>query len=332
MLIIFLILASLCSFFLTMIIRKVAIRKNILDIPNHRSSHKLPTPRGGGLAIVITWFITITIMWYNDKIPHNLFYALLSGIPLIIISIIDDIRNVKPYIRIIFQTISVILGIYFIKGMSTVDLGFFVVYNPLLLSIIAIPIGIWFVNLFNFLDGIDAFATIEAMFIGLTIYLFTDDILLLFFTVILFGFLIWNWPKAKIFLGDVGSTYLGFTLFIIAISSNNSSDFNIIFWLNASSIFWFDGTVTLLRRWKQNEHINEPHKKHAYQRAVQYGFSHKKVVISTSCINLIILLNIYVFKIYFPQLVLLCSLITLLINILAYLLIEKLFPFNNVNT
>jgi Fuc2NAc and GlcNAc transferase len=100
------------------------------------------------------------------------------------------------------------------------------------------------------------------------------------------GFLCWNWPKAKIFMGDVGSTQLGFILVILGIYFHNTLEFSILNWIMLTSPFWFDATLTLLRRIRNHERLSEAHRKHAYQRIVQAGFSHEKVNISLILINL----------------------------------------------
>lgn len=112
------------------------------------------------------------------------------------------------------------------------------------------------------------------------------------------GFLVWNWPKAKIFMGDVGSTQLGFILVVLGIYFHNQNELSILYWLLLTAPFWFDATFTLFRRWRNNENISVAHKKHAYQRIVQAGFSHLKTDIWLMGINIILLGIILVVKKY----------------------------------
>ncbi len=282
------------SFLLTYIIKKIANRFRIIDIPNERSSHVLPTPRGGGLAIVITWYIGISILFYFNRIESSLYYALLCGAFLAIVSLIDDVINLKPIFRLLAQVITALGAFIFLKGINTVFIaGAEINYTFILYPLTIIGI-VWFINLFNFLDGIDAYASLEAIFIGLVLYLFTGDIINVILIVCVLGFLIWNWPKAKIFMGDVGSTQLGFVLIILGIYFHNTSEFTIIHWVILSSPFWFDAIFTLFRRWKNKEKLSQAHKKHAYQRIVQAGFSHLKTDMYLLGINAIIVLFIFI--------------------------------------
>jgi len=322
-----LIIAFLISLIGTYFVRRLAFKNKVVDIPNERSSHSIPTPRGGGLAIVVAFYVGLFFIFYLKLIDKNLFFALLSGFPLIIVSIIDDLKDVSPKIRIFMQFISSFLVIYFIGGIQIIDLGFYTITNKYLLIPISLIGILWFINLYNFLDGIDGYASIEAIFIALAIFLFADNMesLLLIFSVI--GFLFWNWPKAKIFMGDVGSTMLGFILIVLGIYYNNSSQFSIICWLIISSLFWFDATITLFRRVLNRETLSIAHKKHAYQRIVLSGFSHQKTLIYSIIINIIIfgltLLSALFFKYAFIFFTLNIIVLYIIIKI-----VDKKYPFN----
>jgi Fuc2NAc and GlcNAc transferase len=280
--------AFLTSFLLTYVVKFIAHKKSLIDIPNERSSHNFPTARGGGLAIAATWFIAISYLYYVGSITPNLYYALITGSIISVISFVDDIYNLKSSPRLVVQCIAAVIALYFIGGLHKVDLGFFVIENVLLLNSIAFVGIVWFVNLFNFTDGIDGYAASETIFVSLSLFFFLEDSLLLLFATTVFGFLLWNWDKAKIFMGDVGSTLLGFTICILAIHYHNTSQFSIINSLILTSLFWFDATITLLKRFINKENIGTAHKKHAYQRIVQYGFSHQKTVICAMIINLLL--------------------------------------------
>jgi len=290
------IIIIISSFIITGIYRKIAIKKSILDIPNIRSSHSVPTPIGGGVAIVITWYASLTYLFLIHKVPIHLFYALLFGFPLVIVSMIDDIKKVSPKIRLIIQFFSAMGGLFFIGGFKSLDLGFIQWHQSVLFSVLAVFGIMWFINLYNFLDGIDTYASAEAVFILLALFYFTHDPVLLVMVCAVLGFLYWNWPKAKIFMGDVGSTLLGYTLVILGIYYNNTGAFNFINWMILSSLFWFDATLTLYRRWRNREKLSVAHKKHAYQRIVQAGFSHRKTVLYATGINLFFFLLIILFQ------------------------------------
>lgn len=285
------------SWALTWIIKRIAIKKSIIDTPNERSSHSVPTPRGGGLAIVITWFIGLLYLNHFEIINNSLFLALLSGIILVIIGFIDDIYNISPLVRFCAQVLAAGLALYFLGGVLKLDLGFIQINSGWLLTPIAFIGIIWFINLYNFLDGIDGYAAMEAIFVSLGLFLIYNESLLLVLIAATLGFIIWNWQPAKIFMGDVGSTLLGFNVIIITLYYQNTTSVSLFSLLLLSSLFWVDATLTLLRRYKNKEKLTEAHKKHAYQRIVQSGFSHQKTVIYGIMINLILFILFY-FSLY----------------------------------
>ena len=301
------------SFFLTLLVRWIAIRKAIMDIPNDRSSHTLPTPRGGGLAVVITWFLAISFLYLSNKMQDQLFFALLSGIPLVAISFMDDLLTLKPGIRFLFQSLSAVLALYFLQGLKIVDLGFGSLTLPWVWTPIAFVAILWSINLFNFLDGIDGYIGVETVFIGLAIALFFNPLLGITLALAVLGFLAWNFPPAKIFMGDVGSTLMGFNVAVFAIWYQNTTEASILTFLILSSAFWFDATITLFRRWRNKEKLSEAHRKHAYQRLVQSGLSHKQVTLGLCVFNLILLvlaflsLNYPTYVLVFFCMSLLCS-------------------------
>lgn len=282
------------SYALTWVIILFSLKKNILDIPNERSSHSKPTPTGGGLAIVMVWYIGLSILFSIGMVNRNLYFALLSGAFLAGVSLIDDVVNLKPSIRLVAQIITVIVAFIFLDGIQPVL--FF--GNDILPAIILYPIAIvgmvWFINLYNFLDGIDGYASLETVAIGLALYFFTGQSINLILVASVIGFLIWNWPKARIFMGDVGSTQLGFIIVVLGINFHNENSLSIINWLILTAPFWFDATLTLFRRWRNKEHLSEAHRKHIFQRLVQSGFSHLKVDVLLSLLNIILILMVFI--------------------------------------
>lgn len=322
----FFIVVLLFSFLLTILVRKIAIRKSLFDIPNERSSHSVATPRGGGIAIAITWFIAITYLYLRKEIDPVLFFALLSGLPISVIGFVDDIIAISPRVRLCIQIVSALLAIIFLGGLNSVNIGFYRVEIPVLLSIIAIIGIVWSTNLFNFLDGIDGYISAEVIFIGLTFFAMFSLVPPILLAVITAGFLVWNWQPAKIFMGDVGSTLLGFTIGVFAVYYQNTDDSSIIIWLMLSSVFWFDATLTLFRRRRNHELLSVAHKKHAYQRIVQSGFSHQKTVLFAIAINISILGLVFL-AIQFPNLLLPLFVINLIYLYIIVRFVDKRFPF-----
>ncbi|MFC0875931.1 glycosyltransferase family 4 protein [Saccharicrinis sp. FJH2] len=277
-------------------VKKTAIKRQLLDIPNHRSSHSVPIPRGGGLAIAIVWYVSLAIFFILGKIEARLFWALLTGMILSIVSFVDDLKSLSPKIRMGTQIITAILALLALGGSRIVDLGFVQLDNIYVFTLLSIPFIVWFINLFNFLDGIDGYLGMEGVFIFIALWFFTGNTVLLIFVAAILGFLILNWPmpQAKIFCGDVGSTLIGFNVAVFAIYLQSTSQLSIVIPLILSSLFWFDATLTLFRRWRNGEKLSEAHRKHAYQRIVQYGFSHRKTSYYALMINSIIFILAFI--------------------------------------
>ena len=283
----------LVSFILTYFIKEYAIKNSLVAEITERSSHTVPTPHGGGIAIAITWFIGLSYLFFTNEIDTSLYYALMVGTIISIVSYFDDLFELSAKIRLITQTLVAVSGLYFLGGFEKFDLLFFTIENQIITNIFAFFMIVWFINLYNFLDGIDGYAGSEALFLGLTGYiLFGGDHFLVLITAVL-GFLIWNWHKAKIFMGDVGSTLLGYNIAIFTIYYANQDAQNFWTWIILFSLFWFDATLTLFRRYKNKEKLSQAHKKHAYQRLNQSGWKHNKVVIISMFINLILFGLVY---------------------------------------
>jgi Fuc2NAc and GlcNAc transferase len=215
---------------------------------------------------------------------------------LAIVSFIDDVLDLKPIIRLFFHFLTAFLAFIFLGGLRKLIIpGIEFNYEYIIYPLAIIGI-VWFINLFNFMDGVDGFASLEAITISSVIFILSGNIINLLLISCVSGFLFWNWPKAKIFLGDVGSTQLGFILVILGIYFHNTYQFSILNWIMLSSPFWFDATLTLFRRWRNGERIGEAHRKHAYQRIVQSGFSHLKVNIWLLIINAFVIIMIMIYR------------------------------------
>ncbi len=273
----------LSAVFLTYTIKKIALRKNILDIPNERSSHTIPTPRGGGLAIIVVFYIWLLI--FHNSIDTNTFNALLCAIPIAIIAFLDDIKPLSFKIRLLIQTVCAISSIYFLGGIDKIDFLYFKL-EGWWLNIFAFFAILWLTNLYNFLDGIDGYAGMEALTVGIGSYILTNNEIALVIAFASLGFLIFNWHKASIFMGDVGSSTLGFIFAILCFSDANQHG-NIWIWIILLELFWLDATITLFRRVKNREKVTVAHKKHIYQRAVQIGYTHSQVVLFASFVNIV---------------------------------------------
>ncbi|WP_428025006.1 MraY family glycosyltransferase [Arcobacter sp.] len=312
----------LVSFSLTYLIKNYAIKKSLVAQVNDRSSHITPTPHGGGIAIAITWFIGLIYLYFTKQIDQTLFYALLVGIIISVVSFLDDLFELSAKVRLIIQSFVSLFGLYILGGFNSIDLGLFSIENQIFTNIFAFFMIIWFINLYNFLDGINGYAGSEAVFLSFASYLLFGGSHFLLLAVAVLGFLYWNWNKAKIFMGDVGSTLLGYNIAIFTLYYANQEPRNLWIWIILFSVYWFDATLTLIRRKLNGEKLSQAHKKHAYQRLTQAGWSHYKVTNYSIGLNILIFCNVY-----FISNIFIAFLVTLLILfiIMKYIDSKKAF-------
>ena len=282
----------IASFVLTYFIKEYSIKRSLLDIPNERSSHSVATPHGGGIAIALSWFFGISYLYFTNAIESSLYFALLVGAVISVVSYIDDIYHLSAKIRLVAQAGVALGGLYFLGGLTHIDLGIVTIENHFLTNIIAFFIIVWFINLYNFLDGIDGYAGSEAIFLALAGFLLFGNDVFVLLAASVGGFLVWNWDKAKIFMGDVGSTLLGYNVAVFSLYYQNEGT-SILVWFILFGVFFFDATLTLLRRFKNGEKLSEAHKKHAYQRLTQSGWSHEKVVLFSIALNCVLFFLLY---------------------------------------
>lgn len=265
-----------------------------LDIPNNRSSHIDEVPTAGGLSIVFSFLILISVMLFNG-FSTNLFLILLySCLAISILSLIDDSINLSPFLRIIFHLIIAISSIFLIndnfKILELLEEHYGLSQVFILLVLIAYLV--WMTNLYNFMDGINGIAIIQSIttFFGLSfIFVELDIPFLLFLNLglgfICLGFLPWNFPKAKIFMGDTSACFLGLIIGILSLIGL-SLDFR-IFWCYflMMSFFIYDATFTLFYRLHKREKIHEAHRKHIYQLLASSLRSHTRVTVLVFLFN-----------------------------------------------
>jgi Fuc2NAc and GlcNAc transferase len=285
----------------TGIYRWYAVSKGMLDHPNSRSSHTVPTPRGGGLVFTLSWFILLGVFYWLDFFAYETIEPFLPALIIVFIGIYDDRKGAPRWLRFLCQ-ISAVFLCFWLIGESGETLQ---AYLPLNIPdwgyfILSILGCVWFTNLFNFMDGTDGFATIQALIIfGVGGWVFghalSPDLSVMSWSLCAFliGFLVWNWPKAKMFMGDSGSATLGLLVCIFAYVSNKNYHISPYLWLILSSPFWYDATATLIRRILARDKWHQPHRMHAYQRLVQLGWSHQKLllwllVVNVGCVVLVL--------------------------------------------
>jgi Fuc2NAc and GlcNAc transferase len=295
--IVFLAAAAILSWLLASRVRLYALDK-LLDIPNERSSHSRPTPRGGGLAIAVTALGGVIIAAMLGWIDWNLALALSGGGAMIAtVGFVDDHRSLPALTRFAVQFLSAGWAMYWLGGLPSLSVG----SSSLELGLLGTGLGIigivWAINLYNFVDGIDGLAAGEAVttgVIGGLILLAMGHTGLAMVSLLIAaasgGFMPLNWAPAKLFMGDVGSGMLGYLFAVLAIASENANAVPLLIWVLLLGAFVFDATVTLMRRIIHGEKWYHAHHSHAYQRMVQAGRSHAQVSATVLLINLVLAL------------------------------------------
>lgn len=283
---------------LTGLVRRYALRVNLLDVPNQRSSHQVVTPRGGGLSIVVVFLGAVIGLHFFGQLPSDVYYSLLVGGGLVsAIGFVDDHNHMPALWRFITQVVAATFAIALLGGLPAVQLGDRLVDLGLAGDAMALVFTVWLINLYNFMDGIDGIAAVEAICIvgsafvisSVNDYGFVANLYVVFIATAL-GFLIWNWPPAKIFMGDVGSGFIGFVLAMLAVISGSLSILPIWCWLILAGVFVVDSTITLVTRAINGEQWYSAHKSHGYQKASRRFNGHRPVTIAVFGINILWLL------------------------------------------
>lgn len=277
------------SFSLTYFVKNYAIKKSLVATVNERSSHTVPTPHGGGIAIALTWFAGLLYLFTCNMIETSLFYALMCGSVISIVSFFDDIYELSPKARLIVQSGVAVAGLYFIVGLQSLTFSVFSIENHFLSNLFAFLLIIWYINLTNFIDGINGYVGSMFVFLGCSGLILFGDVHFGVLVMSVLGFLYWNWNKAKIFMGDVGSTLLGYNIAIFTLYYANKEASNLWVWIILFGVFWFDATLTLIKRKLNHEKLSQAHKKHAYQRLTQAGWSHYKVTNYSILLHVVLL-------------------------------------------
>ncbi len=277
--------------------RSYALRKGMIDVPNQRSSHTAATPRGGGVAIASTFLITIFLFGVTGLLSSNVAWALSGGGALIAFAGWKDDQGHLPIsVRLPAHFLAAIWALFWLDGMTYLHLGVTTINMGWAGPFITAVGVVWLTNLYNFMDGIDGLAAAQAICAGLGggLLLFLGgahqlSIISLTLAAASAGFLAWNWPPARIFMGDIGSSLLGFSFAVIAIASEKSGALPVLGWLILLAIFVMDATFTLLRRVARKQAWLQAHNTHAYQSAVKLGASHLQVTLIVLALNILIL-------------------------------------------
>lgn len=286
------------AYVLTALLRRYALQRNVLDIPNARSSHQIPTPRGGGVAIVVSVLVAlpVAVLFFGLEFHQSLKIALAIAM-IAIVGFADDHQHINAGWRLLWHFSAAALVVWAVGGLpplvyfgTPVDLG----WAGHIGAIVAV---VWMINLTNFMDGIDGLAASQTIFLCTAMALLTSFIaptanvwLPLLVLSASAGFLCWNFPPAQIFMGDAGSGFLGLILAVIILQMTHVAPQ--LFWSGVIlfACFIVDATFTLVTRLLNGKKMYEAHRSHGYQIASRRLASHKKVTLSVQLFNLFWLL------------------------------------------
>jgi len=278
--------AALVSYMLAGLARWVAVRYGIIDQPNQRSSHRVPTPRGGGIGIVIAVLAAAALQVSHGRVGLA---VLVGGGAVAAIGWVDDVRTLSARLRFGIQSAAALFAVALVGPTASAAFP----GSTALVWVVSVIFIVWMTNLYNFMDGIDGLAATEA-FIA-----FGAAALLLYERAPQLGmvaaaasassgaFLLWNWSPARIFMGDVGSGFLGFVFGVLALASEVQKAVPIEAWIVLLAVFIVDATATLIRRVLQGERWYSAHRTHAYQVAAQAS-DHARVTTAVALINLLL--------------------------------------------
>lgn len=289
----------------TWLFLQYALKHGNVDKPNHRSSHTTPKPRGGGIIIISLATTLWIVSLINNLLPLKQGMAfLLAGSLVALAGYFDDKGHVSRRARIVAQLVATFLAIMLLHPLPalTITSEFSISLNNILLLPVAGILMIWLINLYNFMDGIDAIAASEAIIVtsttAITLLYFGNTkmaIVLVFFSCIITGFLIWNWPPSKLFMGDSGSTYIGLILAIFAIITSES--LSLWYWVIILGTFIGDASWTLLVRMITGQNWRDGHRLHGYQKHTKSETQHRSTSLLYAAVTLFWLYPLAVFTV-----------------------------------
>ena len=282
---------ALCA---TGLMRRYALRSNLLDVPNARSSHAVPTPRGGGVAVVAVFFAALGTLGAEGEISRSVSCALfLGGGMVALIGFLDDRRPRPAGVRFAVHLAAAAGVVALMGGIPEAALGAWGIHGANWGLPLAALMIVWTTNLFNFMDGIDGIAGAEAVFVagaGAVLNIDrggSDGMTAIFLDLMAanLGFLYWNWPPARIFMGDVGSGFVGFCIIVLGLAASRRAGIPVEAWGILGGVFLTDSTVTLLRRFARGDRWFDAHRTHAYQHLARRWKGHLPVTLLAAAIN-----------------------------------------------
>ena len=269
-----------------------------MDIPNERSSHSVPTPRGGGVAIVLSFLAVLPLLGVLQWLPWPFVIGIVgAGAGVAVLGFLDDHGHIAARWRLLGHFSSAAWALYWLGGLPSLLVFGYAFDLGVIGHVLAAVYIVWLLNLYNFMDGIDGIASVEAICVclgGALLYVLLGAANLALVPVLLAaavaGFLCWNFPPARIFMGDAGSGFLGLILAVLSLQAAWFKAELLWSWVILLGVFVVDATFTLLRRLLRGDTVYEAHRSHAYQYASRQFAAHRPVTLAVMLINLVWLL------------------------------------------
>jgi len=279
----------------------MAERSGMIDQPGERQSHKLATPTGGGLGLIFSIVVTTACLQLFIPLPGFWWQNMLPGVVLLVcVGWRDDKVPVSSIIRLLVQlAVSFWLLGFGWSEFSLRDMGLLAV------SVVAM---VWMMNLYNFMDGSNGMAGFQGVFAGMTMAVFFQmggqhamALVALIVAAACVGFLPLNFPRARVFMGDVASVPLGFIFASLAVFGVVTDSLSLPVAILIMSVFIVDATLTLLSRVFRGERWYTAHAQHVYQRLIAHGWTHHRVLQIYQIVNVIVVLPALVLAEIYPQ-------------------------------
>lgn len=277
---------------------RLALRLRIHAVPNYRSLHPDITPRGAGIVVALVNLAAVAVGYKLEVIVYPYFMIFfVGGMAVALVGIADDRFELPALFRLAVQIGAAIWILYWFGGMPPLGMGASTVYFGWIENLIAVLAMVWFFNLFNFMDGVDGMATSGTVYVtaaAALILMVKEDFSLALLSALLCaaaaGFAYFNWPPAKVFLGDAGSSYFSYTIAALILGSLWSDGMSLWTWLILLGYFLVDTTVTLIIRIVTAKKWYRAHRSHAYQNLTRIWGDHLKTVRLVLLIELLWLL------------------------------------------
>ena len=279
----------------------------LLDQPVARSAHQVATPRGGGIAIVSATAVFLVFLYQQHFVSMQELLVLLCAVPVAVTGFVDDFKGLPVIIRLPVHLMSAFAALLLLGPVPEPFFGGWLLLPAALQSLLLMLALVWLLNLYNFMDGIDGLAAMQSLFVSAAagLLLMNQQAGLAWVCAGLFaaclGFMLLNFPPARLFMGDVGSTFLGFFFGLVALISHYQGSLSVWVWVLLMGSFIADTTYTLVRRALSGHRLTEGHSTHAYQHLARRTGAHTSVVLIYVCVNLLWLLPLAWLAVVYPR-------------------------------